>query len=192
MPRSTLPVLTALSLSIVLVASCAEPPTKEISQAQGAIDAARAAGADRYAADALKGALDALKRSGEAVTAGDYRQALSYAIDSRDRAQDAAKQAVDTRATVQGEAERAITEVATLVDHLTARLKDPEVVRLPRRVIRDPQASLTSVTRSLQEARSAFEKGEYAKVAGALKGDLARLQAALTAIDSATARSPGR
>ncbi len=54
---------------VILSASCAEPPNKEINQAQGAIDAARAAGADRFAAAEFSAATDALKRSEEAVAA---------------------------------------------------------------------------------------------------------------------------
>src|SRR5688572_14820112 len=38
-------------LLILLVIGCAEPPTREMDQAQGAIDAAKAAGAEKYAAD---------------------------------------------------------------------------------------------------------------------------------------------
>ena len=101
---------------VVLSAGCgAEPPSKEMNQAQGAIDAARAAGADRFASEEFTAAVDALKRSDEAVKAGDYRQALSHAIDSRERAQNAAKMAVEGRANSRGDAERAIAEAATLL-----------------------------------------------------------------------------
>src|SRR5688500_4912099 len=99
----------------ILSTACAEPPSKEMNQAQGAIDAARAAGADTFAATEFTAALDALKRSEEAATAGDYRQALNHAIDSRERAQNAARQAVDGRADARGQAERAIAEIATLL-----------------------------------------------------------------------------
>ena len=79
----------------VLAAGCADPPTKEMNQAQGAIDAARAAGAEQFAADEFQAAVDALKRRDEAVDQRDYRLALSLALDSRERAQDAAKRAAD-------------------------------------------------------------------------------------------------
>ena len=94
----------------ILFAGCAEPPHKEMNQAQGAIDAARAAGAEAYAAQELAAASDALKRSEEAVTQNDYRLALSLAIDSRERAQTAAKVAVENRAKARGNAERIVAE----------------------------------------------------------------------------------
>ena len=66
-------------ITAILSASCAEPPSKEMYQAQGAIDAARAAGADKFASIEFNAAIEALKRSEEAVVARDYRQALNHA-----------------------------------------------------------------------------------------------------------------
>jgi len=41
--------LSALLLPLALVAACSAPPQKELDMAQGALDAARAAGAEQYA-----------------------------------------------------------------------------------------------------------------------------------------------
>ena len=183
--------MAAPLLSVLCVVACAEPPNKEINQALGAIDAARAAGAERYAGDALQGAVDTLKRAEESVATGDYRQALSYAIDSRDRAQTAAKLASDGRAQAQSQAERSIAEVSGLRDRLAARLKAPEVARLPRRVLSDPQSALDAATKALQEARAAIANADYAAAVKALDGSLAGLEAALSSIDAAAARPGG-
>ena len=103
-------------LVVVLVAiSCAEPPHKEMDQAQGAIDAARAAGAEQYAAAEFTAATKALTQSNEAVTARDYRLALNYALESREQAQNAARTAADTRAKLRGDAERSIAEAKSLI-----------------------------------------------------------------------------
>ena len=173
----------------ILSTSCAEPPNKEMNQAQGAIDAARAAGADKFAAPELTAAIDALKRSEDAVTAGDYRQALSHAIDSRERAQNAAKMAVDGRADARGQAEREISEVATLISRANAQLKDPDIARTNARTLREPRAAVSAAEVKLQEARSALQSEDYAAVKTALNGAAAALQAALTQIDAAA--SPG-
>lgn len=173
----------------ILSAGCAEPPNKEINQAQGAIDAARAAGADRFAATEFSAATDALKRSEEAVAAGDYRLALNHAIDSRERAQSAAKMAVEGRADARGQAERAITEVATLISRAQTQLKDPDIARLNGRTLRGPRATVAAAAKMLQEARAALATEEYASVTKALNGAAADLQAALTEIDAVA--SPG-
>lgn len=166
---------------LILSAGCAEPPSKEMNQAQGAIEAARAAGAERFAAAELTAAVDALKRSDEAVAGGDYRQALSHAIDSFERAQNAARFAVEGRANARGEAERAITQVATLLATAETRLK---AAPLPARALKGPHAAIASAEKALQEARSALEKEDYPAVNKALAGVAEGLQAALAQIDA--------
>jgi hypothetical protein len=180
----------ALIITILSGASCAEPPNKEMNQAQGAIDAARAAGADRFAAAELTAATDALKRSEEAVAAGDYRQALSHAIDSRERAQNAAKMAVDGRADARGHAERAVSEVATLLARAEAQLKAADEARLNPRSLHDPRTTITAAEKMLQEARTALKAEDYPAVTKALNGAAAELQAALTALDAALSPRP--
>lgn len=171
-------------ITAILSASCAEPPSKEMNQAQGAIDAARAAGAEKFAAAEFFAAQDALKKSEEAVAAGDYRLALSHALDSRERAQNAAKLAVDGRADARGQAERAIAEVATLLSRARAQLKDADVARLNARTLQGPRSTIEATEKMLQEARTALKSEDYAAVTKALNHVAAELQAALTEIDA--------
>jgi hypothetical protein len=168
-------------------AGCAEPPRKEMDQAQGAIDAARAAGAAQYAAAELAAAVEALQQAEAAVAASDYRLALANALDSREQAQAAARAAVDGRARHRGEAERIRSEVDTLVGRLATRLKDAEVARLPRRTLAPARTTLDAATTSLQEAGTALAAGDYAKVSEVLNGIAARLRASLEALDAAVA-----
>ena len=175
---------TVLCVCLTLIA-CAEPPSKEMNQAQGAIAAAEAAGAAQYATTELSAATDALKRSEEAVTQRDFRLALSLAIDSRERAQNAAKLAVDGRADARGHAERAIAEVATLLSRAHAQLKDADVARLNPRTLQGPRSTVTATEKMLQEARTALKAEDYPAVTKALNSAAAELQAALTEIDAA-------
>ena len=174
----------------ILSASCAEPPSKEMNQAQGAIDAARSAGADRFAATELTAAIDALERSEDAVAAGDYRQALSHAIDSRERAQAAAKMAVEGRADARGQAERAIAEVATLLSRAQAQLRNPDLARRNDKSIRRVRATVGHAEKMLQDSRAALKTEDYPGVTKALNGAAAQLQAALTEIDAVGSSRP--
>jgi hypothetical protein len=193
MPYPVRAVLRAVPLlALLLVAACAEPPSKEMNQAQGAIDAARAAGADRYAADEFKAAVDALAHSEQAVRDNDYRLALNHALDSRERAQNAARLAVDGRAQARGDAERMIAEVATLVTRLRSRLAEPDIARLPPRVRRDPIAAVEAADRAVQEARTALSAEEYYKVDAALKGQAVAVEAGLKELDAAAGSTAGR
>jgi hypothetical protein len=171
----------ALSLLLFTIA-CAEPPSKEMDQAQGAIDAATAAGAREYAADELTAAVGALARAHEAVAAQDYRLALAHALDSRERAQNAAKAAVDARARARGDAERRLAEATALVDRAEARLKAPDVPRLNRRAVTAAQASVATARKTLQEARAALDRDEYAQVGTVTTALSAQIAAAIDAL----------
>jgi hypothetical protein len=177
---------------LVLSASCAEPPSKEMNQAQGAIDAARAAAADKFATAEFTAATDALKRSEQAVADNDYRLALSLAIDSRERAQNATKMAVEERANARGAAERAISEAATLVQRANTLLKDPGFASINPRLLQAPRRTVESADKVLQEARSALEREDYPAVTTALGTITSDLHAALSLIDAAASPGPTR
>jgi hypothetical protein len=185
------PVLCFVLLTILLSA-CAEPPSKEMNQAQGAIDAARAAGADQYAAVEFTAATDALRRAEEAVAQRDYRQALSLAIESRDGAQRAARGAGEARARTRGEAESLIAESSTLLAQARIRLREPALNRLPRRALQEARTAVDTAHTSLQEARAAVAEEDYARARKAVDGLAARIQAAIEQIDEAAQNPAAR
>src|SRR5689334_21875245 len=119
--RRWLPCAT-LTLTLA-VAACGDPPDKEIQQAQGAIDAAKAAGAEQYAPDEYAAAQKALKDASDAVSDHDYRLALNHALDAREHAQTAAKQAGDGKAAARGEADRVLRDAAHALDEARLRLR---------------------------------------------------------------------
>lgn len=166
---------------VAALAGCAEPPTKEMSQAQGALNAARAAGAAEYAADEFKAASDMLARADRAVTEGDYRAALSHALDSSERAQAAAKSAVEGRAQAERTAGRVIGEVAVAVAQVQARLAAPEARRVPVAARRRAEQAVAAAEPAVAAARAAVSKGQLA-VAASLAPHRDALAAALTAL----------
>ena len=163
---------------IVLAAACTSPPNKEMDQAQGAIDAARAAGADRYAPTEFTAATTALKNASDAVAQGDYRLALNHAIDSREQAQNAARVGADTRARVRGEVERSIAEVNALITQVNAWIASPTAARTPR-TRRTAQQVVTTSTAEVQKAGSAMQAEDYAGAQKLLTASKERLQKAL-------------
>ena len=190
MLRPIVPCSTLLLL--VLSIACAEPPSKEMNQAQGAIDAARAAGAEQYAPTELTAAVDALKQYDEAVSQRDYRLALNHAIESRERAQNAAKTAGVARAKARGDAERLVAEVSTLLTQARARLTDEAVAKLPRRIVQEQRAAVDGIEKRLQEARAALAADDYPSAIKAATGLAAQLRASLKALDDAGAPAAPR
>jgi len=168
--------LPACLAAAILTAACGEPPSKEMNQAQGAIDAARAAGADQYASTEYNAAIDSLKRSDQAVTDRDYRLALNNALESREHAQNAAREAADTKARLRGEAERAMAEIAAGLAQANARLQAAERARVPARLLREPQDELAAINRDVQKAGEAIQTGDYLAAKPLLDGVKARIE----------------
>lgn len=176
----------------LILAGCSEPPSKEMNLAQGALDAARAAGAEEYAPAEFASAAGALKQSEEAVIQQDYRLALSLAIDSRSRAEGAAKAAVENRAKARGDAERVLAEANALLAQARARLADPVVSKLPRRTLAEARDALAAEEKTLQEARAAVEGSDYRRSTDLAQAVSPRVQDILAAIDKAVAPPPPR
>jgi hypothetical protein len=178
-------------LLVVLATACTSPPNKEMDQAQGAIDAARAAGADRYAPTEFTAATTALKNATAAVDQGDYRLALNHAIDSREQAQNAARVAADTRAKVRGDVERSIAEVNALIMQVSAWIASPASARTPR-TRRTAQQVVTQSTADVQKAGSAMQAEDYAGAQKLMTATRERLQKALPAAPNAAAAQSTR
>lgn len=132
-----------------------------MQQAQGAIDAARAAGADKYAVEEFTAAQDALKRANDAVAQRDYRLALSSALDSRERAQNAAKMAADGAAAARVQADRAVSAALEALTAARVSLKSGEAARAGTTALNAARRSVADAERRLQEARAAFDRGDY-------------------------------
>jgi len=161
LPRvSTAAWLSAVLAAVLVFAGCAEPPQKELDQAQAAIEVAVSAGAERFAADGLAGARTALMQARDAVNQRDYKLALSHAIDSREKAQAAARAAAGAQATLRREVDTTLVDVTARLDRARALIAHGSVPRARLRRARAAEAKLTTL---LQEARTAVKAQDYGK-----------------------------
>jgi hypothetical protein len=176
--------LFALILMILLTSGCSEPPNKEIDRAQGAIDAARAAGAEQYAPEAFAAASSALQLSHEAVEQRDYRLALSRAIDAYERAQDAAKLAADGKAKARSDAETVVNAANAAALALAARLKAAETARVPARDLVEARRTAADAAASLQKARAALKAGAYLDATATVKGLDEQIRTQIRAVEA--------
>jgi len=174
------------ALTCALLAACAEPPNKEMDQAQGAIDAARAAGADQYATTEYGAATTALASANDAVAAGDYRLALNYALESREHAQNAARDTADTKARMRSELEHALAEMDAVIARAQAEITAAERARVPQQRLRQPAANLAQAEAHLQEPREAVARGDYLRAAKALEGVKERVEKVAAEVTAAT------
>jgi hypothetical protein len=186
--------LCAITCAVVLTVACSAPPQKEIDQAQQAVNAARAAGAEQYAPDSFAEATAALQQSHEAVNQRDYRLALSRAVDASDRAQEAARAAADNKAKARSQAEAAVNAINALVMHLHARLKVAEEARVSSRELAPVRATLKETEAALQKARALLAAENYAGAIQVVSGLDSQIRSETRVVEAAitlrTARRP--
>ncbi|MBA2257463.1 MAG: DUF4398 domain-containing protein [Acidobacteria bacterium] len=185
-------VLSVVLLPLLLLATaCSEPPHKELDRAQGAIDAARAAGAEQYAAQAFTAATSALQQAHDAVTQRDYRLALTRALDASDRAQDAAKGAADGKARARSEAESAINSLNAVLVRLQAVIT-AERSRLPKAPLDAATRTQRTAELALQKARAALSTGNYLEALQSVRGLEPPVTAQIQAVEAAAEARPAK
>jgi hypothetical protein len=173
--------LAAFLSVAVIAAACAEPPTKELSLAEGGIEAARAAGAAVFAREDLAAAEATLARAHADVTAGDYRAALGHALDANTRAQTAAKAAADGRVKARLAADETLDRFAALIDRVDAALAAEEAKRVPAATQRRVETQVKNALKALATTRAAVDRGELAGL-DAMAAETATLDAALESL----------
>jgi hypothetical protein len=195
MPRLSV-LLGTIVCAVMLLAACSEPPTKEIDQAQQAVDAARQAGAEQYATEAFTAATAALQQAREAVDQRDYRLALSRAVDASERAHEATTAATDNKARARSQAEAAINMTNASVVHLQARVKVAEEVRVPARELSPARAALKDAEGTMQKARALLAGGNYSAATAAMAALDGQIRSEIRVVEAGitlrTARRPAR
>jgi hypothetical protein len=184
-------VVTLVLFALSSYACGGDPPDKELQQAQNAIDQARAAGADRYAVEEYNAAVEALKNAHTAVDQRDYRLALNDALDSKERAENAARLAIDGKAAARSAADKALTAATAAVNAADTRMK-AATARVPARTLTDARTALEEAQRHLQEARTALNGGDYYAALSSASAATQSAKAATEKLDMAPASQPRR
>lgn len=177
----------ACLIAACLTSACAAPPNREIADAQSALKAASAAGAEQFAPAAFKSAAESYRLANEAVMQEDYRLALSHALESRERAQAAEREAAAARDEIRDDAQRRMANVATLLARAGTRLDQAEAERVPARIVRDARQTLARLNRDVQEADAVLQDEDYATAQRVLAAVERELEALIASLEEALA-----
>jgi hypothetical protein len=186
------PLLVAAFVAAIAGAACGNPPDKELQEAQTAIDAAQSAGADQLAHEEFAAATDALKRARDAVTDRDYRLALNNALDARERAQTAAKEATNRKVGAKKAAERALADVSAALTAGHTALKRAQNERIPAKSLAASTAAIADAEQGVQEARTAFDAGNYPAATDAATRTITTLRRISRDLEAMIAPAPHR
>lgn len=184
--------LVSVLAALLLCVACSEPPQKEIDRAQGAIDAARAAGAEQYAGDSFTAATTALREAHDAVEQSDYRLALSRALDASERAQEAARDAADGKAAARSRSESALTATAAQLEQLEGRIRAAEAAKVPAKDLEPVRTAAASAGSALQKARTEIQDGKYVEASESLQGVPSAIEAQIRGVDGMLDTRPSR
>jgi len=163
-------------LILALTLACSSPPEKEREQAVHALNAARTPDALTYAAGELAAAEAALAAYDRAVTERDYRQALSRALEAREKATGATRVAVERKAAAKIEVARVLTETETLVASMRTRANATGANRLPPATLKQFREDLRSTPPILRQARALIDQQNYAAALTLLNSTLQKLR----------------
>jgi hypothetical protein len=160
-----------------------------MNQAQGAIETARAAGADRYAPEEYGAAVAALEKSREMATQRDYRQALNFALDARERALDAARSGAERMAQARSEAESAVRTAASSLQIAQGRFKAGATGRATEKTPALLRDAIAQAEKDLQEARSAIARQDYTPARDLARAVDQRVRDAIAAAEQPPAKA---
>jgi Domain of unknown function (DUF4398) len=181
-----------IGLLLLALAGCSEPPQKELDEARSAIDAAQAAGATTYAPEEFAGATAALEKAKAAVDQRDYRQALNYAIDARQRAIEASRVVPEARTHASAAAEAEMKAIRESMAHLESVLRAAGDAGVAAQELLAPHETLEAAKGVLQEARTTLDARKYAEAVTLLRGVREKLDAAAKTVSSIPQRGKGK
>jgi hypothetical protein len=142
---------------LLLISGCAKPPTLEIDAAKAAIQAAKAAEADVYAASEFGAAQKALADAEAKVTGKEYELAKTAAIQAKEKADAAKSAAGPEKAKAKAGAEEALTqakaEVAGVMEQIANAPKKADLGTL--------KSDLEQVEQGISEADAAYNREDY-------------------------------
>ena len=170
-PMSKRSILTAAVLltSLALVAlGCAKPPDQEMQQAQSAMEVAKTAGAETYAAESLGKAQDVLSQAQAEVQAQQGKMFKSYAkakellAQAKTAADQAAADATTAKAQMKSDAEAALNAAKTALDSATQAVATAPASKDRKADLEAMQSDLATLKTLIGEADSAMASEDYA------------------------------
>lgn len=158
--RSILSLCFALGL-IFVVASCAKPPTQELDAATAAINAAKQAEADVYAADTYRSATNALNDANAKVEQKDYEGAKASATQAKELADRSKSESETSKRQIRDEAQATINRVAPGISDSRGNLSTAPRGKGADEDLDQLNADLSQAEANLSDARSSLNGGKF-------------------------------
>ncbi len=146
-------------VALAVLASCSEPPQKEMEASDRAYKAALNAQAEIYAREELSSAQKALERVQTEIREGRYKEARAAALLARARAEAALKAAEENKAKVKYQAEKGLAELKVNLEKARKMLAGASNLKDERRDRFNYR--LEDIDLALSESDFQIKRGEY-------------------------------
>jgi hypothetical protein len=168
--------LCLLTIGILILSGCAQPPTLELNGAQKAIDNAHAAEADKYAVEEFGAAQKALTEARTEITNQDknfvltrnYTAAKNLLKDAETKAQAAQAAAKDNKEKVKSEVEGLIRETTASLEAAKADLDKAPKTKNTKAELDALKANLDTLATKIDQAKTLVSSGDYLQAKASL------------------------
>jgi chromosome segregation ATPase len=182
MPRIRLILLTALCGAAIV--GCAKPPTVEVDGAKAALNSAKTAEAQEYAADSWRAAESAVARLDSELKLQEEKMGLFRNYDTALQYATEAKQAADKAASDAAQAkERLKTQATTLISQTRAAIEEVKGLLATAPVGKGSQVDLAVMKSDLEGVESALPEIEDALTAGRYRDAIQKSEAAMQVVE---------
>ena len=151
----------AILAFVVAVVSCGSPPEAELEAAEAALESARGAGAEAYAADAYDRAKNTLSDARAKVEQGDYDAAKTAAIQAKEQADQAKSLAESTKVRVRDEAQAIVTRLSNAIGDASAAVDGAPRGKGADSDLDQLRADLGQAEAELSDARGSLSSSDF-------------------------------
>lgn len=168
--------------------SCAQPPTEEMNAAQSAVDAAKAAEADVYAAGTFQSAGSALSDARAKVDTEDYEGAKADAIRAKDLADRSVSEAQASKQRTRDEAQALVNRLSGGLSDARAALEAAPAGKGADDDLDQLRADLGQAESSVGSARSDLSSGKFKSALASAKAAEAKMSGIQSSVETAKAK----
>lgn len=192
--RFLAPVFMGLFAVAGLTGCGGDPPQADLDAATAALNAARSAGAEKYASGELSSAQSAYDDAKAAFTAEaekmfkDWAAVTPKLADAKNKADRAASAATQAKGRAKTGAESAIAAASTAVQAARASLDAAPAGKGTEGDIEQLRSSLDAADADLNTARSSVSREDFASAVSQANGAKGKAEAVATGVETATAR----
>ncbi|MFB3895443.1 MAG: hypothetical protein ACE14V_03985 [bacterium] len=151
-----------LVCSVVMLWSCAQPPTQEMDAAKAAIEKAVAAGADKYAATELEAAKSVLAQAEQKINAKDYAGAKVDAQDVVAKATAAEAAVTAGKDAVKAELDAMMPGIEKDYAALQKQVKSAKGNKKAAEQLKATFDEIPALETELKDAKTAYDAGDFA------------------------------